>query len=264
VTSLTKLQADIADCLATRPLHRKLARRLARCKTGSNCNQCGDVCPVRAKHDRRNDLARMKRLFRKQAQARHFFLSRNTWCCGSGNLADANVKTVFKATRRALNTLQEPSIIAVGMADAYWNLTEWRVGAAVIVAAPASVDIYRAFDRTKDIAGPLEIVSVTDVRAALEELFISSQRAKRGGHSEDERVRPKDKLREEYYCWLASMKPGKRVFRYGCDRYLNPLKKRPRRMRLKANKRHPNPFWLEPHQFHPYDSYCQCRWCCRV
>jgi hypothetical protein len=263
VIEIGDLQRDIADRLERKRSSRNIGKKIANCRRGA-CTRCGDACPIRAARWFQDNSASLQRLFRKQAQTRQFHFGRNTWSSEPGHLADANVKTIFKATRRALNTLQETSIIAVGMADAYWNLTEWRVGAAVIVAAPASVDIYRAFDRTKDIAGPLEIASVTDVRAALEQLFISSQRAKRGGHSEDEQVRLKNKLREEYYSWLASMESGERLFRYGCDRYLNPLKKRPRRMRLKANKRHPNPFWLEPHQFHPYDAYCQCRWCCRV
>jgi hypothetical protein len=260
MTAIRDLQRDIADRLGHKQSFRGIAKKIANCERGA-CTRCGDACPIRAARWFQDHTTSLQRLFRKKAQIRQFHFGRNTWSSEPGHLADTDVKTIFKATRRALDTLQEPSIIAVGMADAYWSLTEWRVGAAVIVAAPASVDIYRAFDHTKDIAGPLEIVSVTDVSAALEKLFTGSQRAKRGGPSEDERVRPKNKLRAEYYSWLASMEPGERVFRYGCDRYFNQLKKTRRLLHLRPKKGHPYPFWLRDQMFGNHAWNCQCKPC---
>ena len=48
---------------------------------------------------------------------------------------------------------------------------------------------------------------------------------------------------------LVSLRFGKRMARYGCDRYLNPLKKAPRLMRPKVYKPRPYPTWLVPHMF---------------
>jgi len=257
VTEIRDLQRDIADRLEHKRSSRSIGKKIANCRRGA-CTRCGDACPIRAARWFQNNTASLQRLFRKQARTRQFFLSRNSWCSRQGYLSHTNVQTIFKATRRALNTLQETSIVAVGMVDAHWSLTEWRVGANVIVSARASIDFYRAFDRTKEIAGPLEIVSVGDVGEAFEQLFTSSQRAKRGGHSEDEQVRPKNKLREEYYSWLASMKPGERLFRYGCDRHLNRLNKILHLRPPKPKKKRRYPTQLAPFMFGNHSRNCTC------
>ncbi len=39
------------------------------------------------------------------------------------------------------------------------------------------------------------------------------------------------------------------MVRYGCDRYLNALKKKPRVIQPKIRKPRPNPVWLEKYRF---------------
>ena len=54
---------------------------------------------------------------------------------------------ISKTLRRALDSLREPSIRAVGTIDARWSAVGWLLGAEVIISAPAEVGIVEAFER---------------------------------------------------------------------------------------------------------------------
>jgi hypothetical protein len=256
-----KLRNDIADRLARRQDTRDVARRLWACETGG-CDECGDVCPIRAGHWFRKTSPALNRLFLGSSGGsnREFLLGRTTWGRQEGHLGDAGLEAVFKTLRRALDSLREPSLVAVGIIDAWWGPGEWSVGARVFVAVPPKIDLYRAFDHTKGIAGPLEVLPVSDVGVALKRLFGDAQVAKCSAWNFDDAV-PKRSRRGEYYAWLAGLKPTARIFRYGCDRYFNRLKKQPRKIVLKPKKRHPSPWWLAPYQYDTHPINCECNIC---
>jgi hypothetical protein len=261
MTKIAVLQRDIADRLEHRSSFRKVAKVIANCQ-GGECTRCGDVCPTRASQWYRDNSQSLHRLFRTSGgtSIRKFDLCRTTWTQDKGHLADASLEAVFKSLRRALDSLRQPSLVAVGTVDALWGPTEWHIGARVIVAAAPEVDLYRAFDHTKDIEGPLEILAVPNVDVALQRLFRESQYAKCSAWSVDNTV-PKRSLRGEYYAWLAGLEPNARVFRYGCDRYFNKMKKMLRPIELKPKKRHPNPWWLEIYRYGNHPDQCDCGVC---
>jgi hypothetical protein len=262
VTEIAELQRDIADRLAHKPACRSVAKIIASCQ-GGECTRCGEACPKRAAQWLRDNSKSLQKLFLGSSggvSVQEFRLNRTTWVQGKGRLADTSLDAIFKTLRRALDRLREPSLVAVGMIDAWWGSGEWSVGARVFVAVPPKIDLYRAFDHTKNIAGPLKVLPVPNVDAALKRLFRDAQRAKCTQWPADGAV-PKRSLRGEYYAWLAGLKPTARIFRYGCDRYFNRFQKRPRKIVLKPKKRHPSPWWLAPYQYDTHAINCECNIC---
>jgi hypothetical protein len=257
------LQQDIADLLAHTQNFRRLGRRVKKCQQAT-CDRCGDVCPLRAARALESFYGRLNRLFDHDAgvKVREFVIRRGTWCRPKGELTNTSLGSIFKTLRRALDSLERPSLIAVGAIDAWWNLDQWQVGARVIAALPADLDLYRAFDHTRDMEGPFRIAEVPDPREAVSRLFIEAQLPKCVTTAGCGKL-PKRSIRGDYYSWLAGLAPGSRIFRYGCDRYFNLLTKEARPVRYKIKKGHPDPTpWLRPWQYHLHDDSCRC-WMCR-
>lgn len=261
MTAIEDLQRDIASRLERKLSFRSVAKTIIKCQRGA-CTRCGDACPIRAARWLQDKLPSMLRLLRRSngASIREFYLSRTTWSREAGDLAEASVDAAFKTVRRALDSLREPLTFAVGVFDASWGPERWNVGARVLVTTPPGVDLCRAFDHTKDIDGPLELLAVPHVDRALKQLFRDGQQAKSTTWSADGNV-PRPSLRGEYYSWLAGLAAGDRLFRYGCDRYFNRLKKTALPIHHKAKKGHPNPFWLESCWYGNHETGCECRIC---
>jgi hypothetical protein len=257
------LHQDIADELARFEKFQKIAERVKKCRQAT-CDRCGDICPIRAARTFESFSDRLNRLFDQDAgfEVREFVIRRSTWCRPKGELSDTSLGSIFKTLRRALDSLERPSLIAVGAVDACWNVDQWQVGAKVIAASPTDVDLYRAFDHTRDIEGPFRITKVSDPREAVSRLFIEAQLPKCATTAGCGEL-PKRSVRGDYYAWLAGLAPGSRIFRYGCDRYFNLLTKEARPVRHKIKKGHPDPTpWLRPWQYHRHDDGCRC-WMCR-
>jgi hypothetical protein len=257
------LQQDIAHQLERTVKYRRLARWIMKCRQGT-CDRCGDVCPIRAARTFESFSDRLNRLFDHDAgvEVREFVIRRGTWCRPKGELSDTSLGSIFKTLRRALDSLERPSLIAVGAVDAWWNVDQWQVGAKVIAAFPADVDLYRAFDHTRDIEGPFRITKVSDTWEVVSRLFIEVQLPKCATAAGCGEL-PKRSVRGDYYAWLAGLAPGSRIFRYGCDRYFNLLKKEARPVPLKIAKGHPDPTpWLWPWQYGSHEDGCRC-WMCR-
>jgi hypothetical protein len=52
----------------------------------------------------------------------------------------------------------------------------------------------------------------------------------------------------EYYTWRLGLPYNACMIRYGCDRYFNLLHKAQRTRVKKVRKKHPYPYWLDPHE----------------
>jgi hypothetical protein len=194
-----------------------------------------------------------------EPQVWNVWITRDAWKREKGELAEASLGAIEKTIRRALDRLNDPSIIAVGVMDAWRGFEDWQLGAQFLVSGPTRSELLDAFSQTKDFGGSLEVTAVQDIKAALKELYGESAKAKKSLRFMAETLGRKS--RGEYYAWLASMKPGERHFRYGCDRYLNPLRKSPRKILLKPKKGHPYPWWLEPCMYGTHPQHCDCRIC---
>lgn len=257
----TATRDEIEARLTRRPETAVLAGHLQRCRTGT-CGECGDVCPVRAARFYRENQVAIRRLFRgsalKSIRRLHFSLA--SWSQEEGQLAEANMGAIFKTLRRALNRLREPSIRAVGMADASWDGASWRLVVNAIASVPSGIDIFRAFDHTKNIVA-LDVQPVPAIGGEILSIFREAYSAECLSESATGRTNPQpNKFRREYYCWLSGLSPGGRIFRYGCGRSFNVLEKT-LHWRPVIKKDRPWPRWLVPYQYgsHPYG--CDCRIC---
>lgn len=257
----TATRDKIGARLARRPETAVLAECLLRCRSGT-CGGCGDICPVRAARFYRDNQANIRRLFRgselQSVWRLHFSVA--SWSHEEGQLAEASMETIFKTLRRALNRLREPSIRAVGTVNASWDGARWRLAANAIISVPSGIDIFRAFDHTKNIVA-LDVQPVPSVAAEILTIFREAHSAECLSESAISRATiPPNKLRREYYCWLSGVMPGGRIFRYGCGRYFNPVEKK-LHWRPVIRKARPWPRWLVPYQYgsHPYG--CDCRVC---
>jgi hypothetical protein len=194
-----------------------------------------------------------------EPQVWNVWFTREGWQREKGELSEASLGAIEKAIRRALDRLNDASVIAIGVMDAWWGFEDWQLGAQFLVSGPTRSELLDAFSQSKDTGGNLEVTAVRDVKAALKELFGGSVKAKKSPRFMAETIGRKS--RGEYYAWLAATKPGERLFRYGCDRYLHPLVKSPRKISLKPKKPHPYPWWLERFMYGTHSQLCDCRIC---
>jgi hypothetical protein len=258
---IRRLKRDIGERLADNPFRRNMARRVGACESGT-CNGCGDVCPVKTRRRAISTARPMRSLLKRGGADRQVWkvwITRDAWKREKGELAEASLGAIEKTIRRALDRLNDPSIIAVGVMDAWWGFDNWELGAQFLVSGPTRSELLDAFSKTKDIGGSLEVTAVRDLKVALTQLFGDSGKAKKSPRFMAETIGRKS--RGEYYAWLASTKPGERLFRYGCDRYLHPLGKSPRKILLKPKKRHPYPWWLASSMYGSHPQRCNCRIC---
>jgi hypothetical protein len=255
------VQQDIAELLGENIFRRRLARRIGACDTGRCDGKCGALCPASTTRRFREQLPALRQLFRETSDGRihRFQLRRSTWKWDEGCLSDASLGAISKTFRRALDSLREPSICAVGTIDARWGGTGWFLGADVIVRAPIEANIVSAFDRNQNLQQVITL-PVLDVDADLQQLFEPLQYCKSLLPEEADWDGAPNNIRRDYYRWLAGLKPGSRIVRYGCDRYFNALHKQSH-WKPTIKKGRPYPRWLVPYQYGNHPDGCECRIC---
>ncbi len=249
------LQVKIAVRLSWR-----LREQLVDC-TGGNCGGgCGDVCAIRAREWRHRYAERLRRLFSDPAVTVHeFHFSCWTWHQKPNRLRNVKIATIFKAARRVLNSLNDPTIIAVGLVDAAWNgSNKWKVGITILALTSRSDGLRKALSRTENVVSPSVVEIACRPNSRLVDLLRSGQQAK---HWPDGRPLLKPGVCREYYQWLAGIKPNARIFRYGVDRHFHVLEKQPRPVKLKVPKSRSSPTWLEPYQYGSHPHACNCKIC---
>ena len=183
-------------------------------------------------------------------------IPRDRWARARDDLAQVSVGAIEKAIRRSLDALRQPSTIAVGIIDTWYGWQRWEVGANLFIAGPIKSELFDTFP-----SSTLQIADVTDLEPAVVALLRSGHTPKRMPPFDADGELPGTKRRGEYYAWLAGLTPGSRIFRYGCDRYFNPLRKTARPVRPNVKRGHPRPIWLEAYQYGSHGMMCKC-WIC--
>jgi hypothetical protein len=255
LTSLNHaVQRDVVERLARRPGSKHVSKHIAVCDMGL-CEACGDACAKRtnkwldANYPKVNELYARQRLV-TTCDVR---ITRERWQRKPEQLFGVGLSGLKKAVRRALDSINQPTTIAVGYVDAWYGWRQWEVGFRLIIAGPTISEIYGSAP-----LGDMTVEEVSDVDAALASLMTTSHVAKRLPPLDRAEGKPGTKRRGEYYAWLSSIQRGSRFIRYGCDRHFNPLKKSKRLIHLEQKKGHPYPKWLEPHMFGNHPWNCQC------
>lgn len=251
-TMLNALQRDVAELLAVHS--QRTAELVLACSRGE-CTACGDVCPVKSRHmagDRENAIIGLLRS-RGPTRVLELIITRERWSQAPGLLSKAKLPTIEKAIRRALAKI-EPHVIAVGALDAWYGWREWTVGARLLIVGTERSALYDALP-----SSILRVNEVTNAKQAVAGLMASMRRAKRVMSFVAQEV--DNARRGEYYAWLSSLSSGARLFRYGCDKYFNPLMKQPRVEPPRVRTGHPNPTWLSRYQYGSHPMSCDCNIC---
>jgi hypothetical protein len=265
---------DIVDLLEDDDRSIDLANRIDHCKRGS-CNNCGDLCPVKARSWFREHAEKISNLLTSSAGRQPVLRLRCTkevWARPRGELAvgqglaedvdwhssgrnvPASLVGIDKALRRALDKMNHPRLVAVGMLDAWYGHDQWEIGASLVIVGAERSALYDA------LPAGYTIEEVPDVRKAIQNLFLQSRRPKHLPPL-DAITKLSRRRRLEYLIWLAGLKANERLFRYGCDRYFNPLTKAAKPVRVKVRKPRPYPHHLTPYMFNNHPWGCLCRAC---
>jgi hypothetical protein len=191
---------------------------------------------------------------------------RGVWARPFGKLEEASIEAAKQLNRRALDTLHDTRIVAVGTfkaapAGIVHGWKRWICEIHQIVAGVQQEDFDRAFLtqhdrgelRTKrkqsDIPNMVRVSEITDLGPTISEVLRQDPRGWRHLQDETSPARPTKSQRREFYSWLIGLNPDVRIIRYGCDQYFRKLEKKSRPIRAKVRKKRPYPSWLERYMF---------------
>jgi len=252
--------------------------------TADQCGrgECSEACYFNAYRRRLKEIpAAVKLISNHEGPVCTIRVARPVWVRPVGELATVSIGAIKKLNRRALDSLYNPGLVAVGTIMVYLQRfnesANWVTGIQQIVVGATRGELKQAF--TIGASGELfnitcRIGEVTNLGQAIStalrrRLVLGKRRETTVNPDEWRSVGPADMVSpwpnenewSEYYAWLAGLPVNARLTRYGCDRHFNQLAKQPRPFGWKPRKKHPYPYWLAPWQFgnHPYD--CRCRGC---
>jgi hypothetical protein len=252
-------QADMLERLKSNGWFRRLRGRLLRCDEERCGNEnCVEVCAFADWRRRLQQISAAFRLITKADDPVHEVrVVRGIWARPIGDLRTASIAAAKQLNRRALDSLFMPTLVAVGTfkvspapkdRDPHWVCEVHQ-----IIAGAKKDELEKAFVAAWAQEKYESVVRVTEVKnlgRALNDTFqVDLRNWQHPDLLRDDLGTPKKAHREEFYRWLLTLSLGERMVRYGCDRYLNRLKKQPRTIRPKVHKPRPYPIWLERHMF---------------
>lgn len=255
LTMIASLQRDIVDRLGDRSEYEAVVRQLKRCQIGA-CRRCADVCAVKGHRWKNANLPAIVALFDSSDGARvlDVRVRRHEWAGRRGHLGGVSLIGIEKGARRALDALRSPATVAVGQMDAWWNTCQWEVGIRFLIVGSSEQELRETFAKFA-----IEIREVSNVKMVLQEQWETIHFPKRLLSLEVANDLPNRKRRAEFYRWLCTLDAGSRVFRYGCNRYFQKLKKELRPVLLaKPTKKRSLPRCLERFQYGNHPPNCQC------
>jgi hypothetical protein len=169
------------------------------------------------------------------------------WVVAHGNLARFSISAAQKMTRRGFDNLFFPHLVAVGLFRVLIDPRNYKIELHLIVAGASKIKVERAFHDTR-------AEHIVSVGRAIDNM-VNGRLQTRGVSGEWKTIRPyggdldpNSEQWPEYIRWLR-INFRSLVFRYGCDRYWNRLRKNSRKKPEKVKKQHPYPHWLEPYSF---------------
>ena len=273
---------DFETVAATERLQNDMLRRLERtlfdagrlaALAGCDKNHCGrkkcsEVCQFGTRRRRLTEIPAVHRLIRKSAGPLYEVrVGRGAWSQPAENLNRVSIAAAKKLNRWALDQLYNPDLIAVGTCKVSvapkHEGSGWKCEIHQIIAGAKKKELEKVFSSSRPAAGNfLKVKEVTNLGQTISDVL---KRDVQGWQhlyqTEITPDRPKRRHRAEYYSWLLSLRPNDRMIRYGCDRYFNRLKKKPRVVHHKIRKGHPMPIWLERYMFGSHPSTCTCIRC---
>ena len=230
---------------------------------GSNyCGRirCAEACWFGTRTRRMSEIPAVYRLIAKAAGPVHIVrVVRGVWERPIGDLNRVSIAAAKQLNRRALDSLYNSNVVAVGMFKMSISLENsgprWIPEIYEIVAGPTKDELYAAFHNSRP--GNLDSTRIQQVKTLGDAISDVLRRDLEGRWD----FRPKKSHRAQFYSWLVRLPRGARMIRYGCDRYFNKLSKCPRVRVTKIPKKRPYPYWLERTMYGSHPMICRCRIC---
>lgn len=216
---------------------------------------CSEVCAFGARRRRLQQIPAAYRLLKKSADPLfEVRVSRAAWSRAEGELKSLRVGAVRQLNRRCLDRVYKTDVIAVGSlsvsVDPERQGRPWRAEIHQIVAGATRKDLERSYSTRKpNLDDFVRVEKVKNLGETVSRVLRPDLRVWQHPGISSDPASPKKKARAEYYLWLLGLARGARTLRYGCDRHLNKLTKKPRTIRPKLRKARRTPVWLEPYQF---------------
>jgi hypothetical protein len=222
--------------------------------------KCAEACWFGTRTRRMTEIPAVHKLFTRAAGPVHVVrIVRGVWERPIGNLNSVSIAAAKQLNRRALDSLYNADIVAVGMFKMLISLENsgprWIPGIYEIVSGPTKDELYAAFLNSRP--GSLDFTGIEPVKTLGDAISDVLRRDLEGQWG----FGPKKSHRAEFYSWLVGLRLRARVIRYGCDRYFNKLPKPPRLRLTKIPKRRPKPYWLAPYMYGSHPATCKCRIC---
>jgi hypothetical protein len=201
---------------------------------------CSEVCWFGTLRRRVPEVLAIRRLMGQQEGALHkIIMWKPDWGCPFGWLHYIKTGTARALMTRVFNSMCSMSVVAAGTfkvvpfgmgQDRYFSELHLIVGGA------DKEELERAFSPVQPDAS-VRIAEVIDLNETIDQV-ISCNTLRLYQQDDD---RPEAAQLTEFYTWLANMKLGARLFRYGCDENFDPITYRKITWKPRAKKKRPGP-----------------------
>jgi hypothetical protein len=257
VADIERLQRDLLQRLERSSVDRDRYEGLADCSTsGCGRKDCMEGCFFGAFRRRLQQVPAALRLLENARPPFHEVrVSRALWSRPFGQLNEAGIAAARQLNRRALDSLYDCGIVAVGSFKVApsppHDTKRWICEIHQVIAGAQKEELERALS-TRRYRG--------EIRTKLLEPFEDYLRVK---EIHDLGPTVSEILRCDLSGWqhpwrheIPPERPRARLIRYGCDRYFQKLEKEPRTPPPpKVRRKRPYPFWLYKHFFGSNERY---------
>jgi len=198
---------------------------------------CSEACWFGTVRRRIPEVLAIRRLMEQQKGALHKIkVWKPVWGCPFGWLHYIRPGIPRAETTRIFNLMCSMSVVAVGMfkiIPAGWGDKRYfpEVHAIVGGAPRQQIELPLSFVDESNIT--VGISEITDLDVAIDEVMGRNSMQPR------DQQPPGPTELTEFYTWLANMKLGARLFRYGCDENLDPITYRRITWKPKLKKHRP-------------------------
>jgi hypothetical protein len=255
ITEVKRLQKDMLDRLQRSTQDPISYVGLAYCSP-KHCGRigCSEACAFGTRRRRGNDIPKIVRLLEQRGGPLHEVrIYRRSWDRPFGELANVSVAVAKQLLHRVLDSLFDPTLVAVGtfkVAPDYIE-SQWKCEMHLIVAGAEKDNLVTRFSATRPGTGggDIRVDTVGDLNRAICDVTKCNVQPRRYFFQPTVGKRPMKAQRAEFYRWLSGLDVDGRVIRHGCDRHFNRItNKKPKTTKARA-KRRGYPYHLMPYMF---------------
>jgi len=279
IASVAQDQQQLLERLKNTSVEPSLCEGLEEC-SAAKCGRpkCSDACRFGAYRRKRKSIPWIDWLLSDHPGPLYeVWIRRTVWSQAFGDL-QPSLGAINKLNRRALDSFYNPCLVAVGTVKVSVANGAYVSEIHQIVAGEDKDRLERAFVPSQKVEGTgffwaKEVESLGPVINNVLDHGLRPWKDPRQRESTNEAPNsakstgwssvspatfsadpeaPSNATNDcwpEYYAWRLGLPYNACMIRYGCDPYFNLLHKAQRTRVKKVRKKHPYPYWLDPHMF---------------